>query len=96
VWFMFVPKLVEFSESEITIATLLGEYSYHWDDLYSYGWGRGVFMIQFSGDRQAYQIFSGAYADQEWSKLTEFLDANYPDRKMAYSIGGWLFPKNDK
>jgi hypothetical protein len=96
VWFMFVPKLVEFSETEITIATLLGKYSYAWTDLDCFGPGNNVFKIQFSGDRQPYQIFAGAYSGEEWSKLTNFLNTHFPERKIAYSIDDRIFRKRDK
>src|ERR1700690_2452729 len=59
VWFMFVPRFLEYSETEITIVTRLGKYTYSWDDLYCYGVGNGVFKIKFSGDSQPCQIYSG-------------------------------------
>jgi hypothetical protein len=96
VWFAFVPRLMEFSETEITISTLLGKYTYNWSALDCYGPGDNVFMIKFSGDRQPYQIFAGAYPNEEWSKLIDFLNMCFPDRKMAYSIGVRMFRKRDK
>jgi hypothetical protein len=96
VWFMFVPRLVEFSDTEITISSLLGKYTYNWSALDCYGPGNNVFKIQFSGDRQPYQILAGAYPSEEWSKLIDFLNMRFPDRKAAYSIGVRMFRKKDK
>jgi hypothetical protein len=97
VWFMFVPRSLEFSETEIAIITLLGKHSYPWTELYCYGSGRGVYKIQFSGDFQPYQIFSGAYPSEEWSKLIEFMKTSFPERERAsFSLGPFMRPKGDK
>jgi len=96
-WFAFVPSLLEFSHSEITISMLLRKSTYRWDDLYCYGTGRGVYLIQFSVDRQPYQIFKGAYSKAEWSKLINFMTEQFPDRAASgFSIGPWIRPKGEK
>ena len=94
IWFAFVPKVIEFSDREITLETFLGKSTYTWDsDLYCYGPGRNVFMIKFAPDRQPYQIFAGAYSGEEWKKLTDLLNARFSDRKMAYYVGTQMFPR---
>jgi hypothetical protein len=94
VWFSFVPRLLEFSETDITISTLLGSYTYSWNSLYCYGPGRGVFKIQFEGDRQPYQIFAGAYRSDEWSTLINLMKARFPERVASgFSIGVGMSPK---
>jgi hypothetical protein len=96
VWFAFVPFLMEFSDSEIKISTLLGKYTYSWDDLYCYGTGRGVYKIQFSGDRQPYQIFKGAYPKADWIKLVDFMTDRYPNRiASGFSFGPGMSPRGD-
>jgi hypothetical protein len=94
IWFCFVPRLLAFSEKEITISTLLGKATYPWSSLYCYGRGRGVYKIQFEGDRQPYQIFSGAYRADEWLLLINFMKERFPDRVASgFSIGVGMSPK---
>jgi hypothetical protein len=96
VWFMFVPRRIEYSDTQITISTLLGTQTYAWSDLYCYGTGRGVYKIQFTGDSQPYQIFAGAYSDQEWSQLVALMNTRFPDRvQSGFSIGPGMRPKGD-
>jgi hypothetical protein len=93
-WFMFVPRLMEYSEDEITITTLLGKGTYSWSELYAYGPGNNVFKMQFSGDTQPFQIYAGAYPDDQWSKLRGFLKSKYPQcEAKGFSIGPWMRPK---
>jgi hypothetical protein len=97
VWFMFVPSLIEFSDTEITIVTLLGRYTYQWSSLYCFGSGNNVYKIQFEGDRQPYQIFSGAYPKDEWAKLINLMESQYPERAKAwFSVGVRMTPKGKK
>lgn len=90
VWYMFVPRLLEYSDEEIHLRTLLRQGSYRWEMLDAYGPGRGVFMLQFGGDSGAYQIMSGAYSYKEWLAFKTFLQSRFPDRKTSFSIGGKL------
>jgi hypothetical protein len=89
VWFMFVPRVLEYSEDEINLRTFLREGSYRWKSLDAYGPGPGVLMIQFAGEA-AYQINGGAYSKEEWSTFRNFLETHFPDRKTSFSIGGRL------
>ncbi len=92
VWFAFVPRRFEYSNSEITLSTLLGTSTYTWDKLYCYGPGNGVFMIKFEGDRQPYQIYGGAYAG--WSDFVQFLKTNYPEcESTGFYFGTTMRPK---
>jgi len=96
-WFGCVPKLLEYSESEITISTLLGKATYPWDLLYCYGKGRGVLVIQFTGDQQPYQIYAGAYASRDVSELVKLMKERFPERERAFpAFGPWMRPKGHK
>jgi hypothetical protein len=90
VWFLFVPRLLEYSKEEINLRLFLGEGSYSWKSLEAYGPGRGVFMLQFTGHFGAYQILSSAYPSAEWSSFQNFLETQFPDKKRSFSIGGRL------
>jgi hypothetical protein len=90
VWLMFVPRLLEYSDEEINLRTLLRKGSYRWRMLDAYGPGRGVFMLQFTGDSGAYQIMSSAYSNEEWSTFRNFLETRFPDQRTSFSIGGKL------
>jgi hypothetical protein len=91
VWVMFVPRRLEFSETEFTIQHLLGRRCVlSWDELEYYGPGNNVFMIQFFG-QQAIQIFAAAYSRHEWHEFMSFLSDKFPERKASGWIGGHLF-----
>jgi len=81
VWFMFVPSLFEFSDSEITIKFPFRRvHILPWSDLQHYGAGPNVFMIQFAG-AGTFQMFAQAFPGAEWRTLTNFLSTRFPERK---------------
>ena len=91
VWFMFVPRLLAYSETEFGIHPLMsGQQTFPWSELKYYGRGNNVFMIQFEG-KQAFQIFAMAYPKREWSDFLAFLKTNFPERKASGSVGPWMF-----
>jgi hypothetical protein len=94
IWFGFVPRVLEYSEAQITLSTLVGTCTYPWGQLFCYGWGRGVFKIQFSDGRQPYRIYSGAYAKAEWARFVEQMKTRFPEREAdGFSIGPGTRPK---
>jgi hypothetical protein len=91
VWFMFVPRRLEFNDSEFTI-----QYPFRplhileWADLKYYGPGPNVFMIEFI-DVGTFQIFPRAFRRSEWRLLKNFLSTTFPDRKASGYFGDRMF-----
>lgn len=91
VWLMFVPRRLEFTETDFTIQFYLRRlHTLPWDELKYYGRGNNVFMLQFVG-QEAFQIFSSAFPKGQWRLLTNFLSNRYPDRKASGYIGNLMF-----
>ena len=88
VWFFFVPRRLEFSDTQFTIKAPLGRLqTFRWDELEYFGPGRGVFVIQFLGC-SSFQIFTFGFPHSKWRLLKRFLYDNFPDRAGSFSIGG--------
>jgi len=91
VWFMFVPKKLEYSETEFSIGRrFTGSCNLRWSELKYYGDGNNVFMIQFR-DRPAYQIFAAAYSRDQWKQLVQFLSDRFPEKKASGYVGPFMF-----
>ena len=91
IWFMFVPRRLEYSESEFSITNRMArDFNAPWSRLQYYGPGNNVFMIQFEG-RQAFQIFAFAFPKEEWNEFALFLTDRFPNKKATGSIFGRLF-----
>ena len=78
VWLMFVPRIVEYSDAQVRIATLFRDKIYPWKRLESYGSG-SIFSLRFKHEFQGYQIWSKAYSKEDWSRFTHRLNAEIPD-----------------
>jgi hypothetical protein len=79
-WFFFVPRRLEFSNTDITIKPALESLrTLGWDELEYFGPGRGVFILQFSGC-SPFQIYTLGFRRSEWRLLKRFLYDNFPDR----------------
>jgi len=86
---MFVPRRIQWSEREFLIQSRFGApRSLPWTQLYAYGSGNNVFLLQFSGVATL-QIFSGAFDPVQWKALQAFLATTHPDKKALF----WLGPK---
>jgi hypothetical protein len=80
IWFFFVPRRLEFSNTDIMIKPALESLrTLGWEELESYGPGRGVFILRFSGC-SPFQIFTLGFRRSEWRLLKRFLHENFPDR----------------
>jgi hypothetical protein len=91
VWFIFVPRRLEYSDSEFVIDRRFTSIcSLPWSQLCYYGKGNNVFMIQFEG-RQAFQFFAGAFSKSEWAAFLAFLSDRFPDKKASGYIGARMF-----
>lgn len=91
VWFMFVPKRLEFSETQFTIQFPFRPlHTLDWSDLEYYGAGENVFMIQFASIG-TFQIFGQAFRRNDWRLLRNFLRSTFPDKRASGSIGDWMF-----
>ena len=86
---MFVPRRIVWSSSEFQIQPRFGaSQKLPWTQLYAYGRGRGVFLLQFT-DVGTFQIYTGAFSRSEWRAFRLFLTSNYPDMKTSF----WFGPK---
>jgi hypothetical protein len=91
VWFMFVPKRLEYSESDFVIDRRFAKIcTLPWSQLRYYGPGNNVFMIQFEG-RQAFQLFAGAYGRSEWAAFLAFLSNRFPHQRASGYLGARMF-----
>ena len=86
VYFMFVPRRIEWSSSEFFIRTWGRTETFPWERLFAYGSGRGVFMLQFSGSA-TFQIYSGAFEPAQWRELRQFLVTTFPTKQSRFWIG---------
>ena len=88
IWFFFVPRRLEFSNSDITIKPALESLQiFDWDELEYFGPGRGVYVLQFYGS-STFQIFTFGFRRSQWRLLKRFLYENYPERVGSFSIMG--------
>jgi hypothetical protein len=86
---MLVPRRIQWSAIEFTVEPRFGRpQTLPWTQLYAYGSGNNVFLIQFTGV-STFQIFAGAFSRDEWRAFRSFLATNYPDKKASF----WLGPK---
>ena len=86
---MFVPRRIQWSATEFELQPRFGRArTLSWTQLYAYGTGRGVFLLQFR-DVHTFQIFAAAFDRDQWQALRDFLAANHPDKKASF----WLGPK---
>jgi hypothetical protein len=86
VWFAFVPKLLEVTDSAISIGFYFrGTHIFSWHELTYWGRGQAVFMMQFD-KRLTFQIFASAYPSHQWSRFIGFLFLRFPERKAH----GWV------
>jgi hypothetical protein len=69
-------------------AEIWGVRTLPWTQLYAYGTGENVFLLQFTGV-STFQIFAGAFPREEWRAFQSFLTTNYPDKKASF----WFGPK---
>ncbi len=82
VWFIWVPRVLEYSETHIRIVTIFRNTLQPWKHLKSYGDGPGiVFVLRFKGEFQGYQIMSKAYSDSDWNRFTDYLETCFPNRE---------------
>jgi hypothetical protein len=82
VWFIWVPRVLEYSETHIRIVTIFRQTLQPWKRLKSYGAGSGiVFVLRFKGELQGYQIMSKAYSDSDWDRFTDYLETCFPNRE---------------
>lgn len=85
----FVPRRIQWSAVEFEIQPRFGRtQNFPWTQLYAYGSGNGVFLLQFSGV-STFQIFAGAFRRNEWRTFRSFLKTKHPDKKAWF----WLGPK---
>lgn len=83
----FVPKRIEYSETEFYLERWIGSgYTLQWRDLDSYGTGNNVFLLRFD-NVNTIQIYAGAFKRMEWKAFLAFLNENYPDRKASFWFG---------
>jgi hypothetical protein len=86
---MFVPRCIHWSATEFQIQPRFGRaQTLPWIQLYAYGSGNNVFLLQFTGV-STFQIFAGAFPRDEWRAFRSFLTTNHPDKKARF----WLGPK---
>ena len=91
VWFMFVPGHLEFDDLSLFVQPRFRKIrTLPWAEMIHWGKGEGVFFIRFSGS-QMISILSSAYPPEQWMHLTEFLSAEFPDRKADGLVGTWSF-----
>ncbi len=89
VWFAFVPRLLEFSDSQLHVGFWLRpDCSFNWSDLQNFGPGRGLFVLRF-GDAGSLSLFSQAYPSGEWAKLKTFLQNTYPGCASGFWSAPW-------
>jgi hypothetical protein len=83
-WFMVVPKRLEFSETYLAIKPpLRGNFSLPWKELRYWGYRQHkVMRIEFN-NIQAFQIFRDAFPKEQWAQLIEFLSTRFPERKIS-------------
>lgn len=94
VFVMFTPRRIEWSETEFRIQPRFGvKKSILWAQLYAYGNGNNVFMLQFEG-LSTFQIFGGAFEPGQWKAFRIFLKNKYPDRKAGFWFGPKAIRKN--
>ncbi len=98
VWFLFVPRLLEFSETEITITTLWRKHTYPWQELLAYNGHRGngfwaLYQIFFDSDDTPHNIFLGAYSEEDVLKLNNFIITRFPKQAAASML--WNGPNKD-
>jgi len=91
VWFMFVPQCLEFDDLSLLVQPRFRSIrTLPWSEMIRWGKGEGgVFFIRFG--RQTVNILSSAYSPEQWTSLTEFLSAKFPDRKADGHVGTWSF-----
>lgn len=85
VYFMFVPRRIEWSPSEFFISTWGRSETFSWERLEAYGDGRGVFQLQFS-ECATFQIYAEAFDSRQWQELHEFLTSSFPDKHSRWWI----------
>ena len=86
---MFVPRRIRWSATEFEIQLRFGRIqTLPWTQLYAYGSGYNVFLLQFTGV-STFQIFAGAFRRDEWLAFRSFLTTNHPGKKPSF----WLGPK---
>lgn len=84
IWFMFVPRHIKWSAAEFQIQPRIRRgQTLPWTQLYSYGSGNNVFLLEFTGVSR-FQIFAGAFNHDEWQNFRSFLTANYPEKKASF------------
>jgi len=81
VWLIWVPRVLEYSESHIRVVTIWRESLEPWNQVKSYGYGTGIFTLRFKHKFQGYQIWSEAYSDSDWGRFTDYLETCLPDRE---------------
>ena len=80
-WFIWVPRVLEYSETHIRIATVFRDTLHPWKHVKSYGDSGIVFALRFKGEFQGYQIMPKAYSDSDWDRFTDYLETRFPDRE---------------
>jgi hypothetical protein len=81
----------EFSETELTIQFPFRPLrTVPWDDLKYYGWGEGVYGLQFHTSG-TFTFYPAALPRREWRTFKSFLLTAFPERKASGFIGARLF-----
>jgi hypothetical protein len=87
VWFAFVPKLLEISDSHFTVQhRLKGVRQIAWSELKFWGYAGLVFCLQFNTP-PTLQIALFAFPRTERVQLRDFLSSRFPQRKARAWIG---------
>jgi hypothetical protein len=82
---------IEYDDDTIKITSLFNRTSIHsWSDLEYYGNGEAGYLIQF-GDASGIQIYPTSYAPEDWSKLIDYLQTRFPNRKADGWVNDRLF-----
>jgi hypothetical protein len=81
VWFVFVPRVLEYSDAQIRIVTIFRDTVQSWGHVKSYGSSTGIFTLRFKHEFQGYQIWSRAYPKADWNRFIDFLETRLPERE---------------
>lgn len=91
---MFVPRVIHWSETEFRIQPRFArQRTLPWTQLYAYGSGNQVFLLQFTGV-STFQIFTGAFDSAQWSIFRAFLAAKHADKKASLWLGPIAFRRD--
>ena len=86
-WLAFVPVKFEISNERLHIHFhFRPNHEIEWKEFKAWGYGEGVFLLQFTGGR-TFSIALFAFPRRQRRQLKEFLGRHFPERKARNWLG---------